>query len=328
MDHDRIAGELVRALRGSRSQIAFSRRLGSRCNLAYAWESGRRFPTARRFFEAAALSGIDAAAALGRFLRTSPAWLADCPPASRDGVVALLAELRGQRSILDVARATGASRFQVARWLSGQSEPRLPDFLRLVEATSYRLLDFVDALVGAGRVPSLARAWQQLEASRQAAHRSPWCHAVLRLLETEGFRARSRVRAADVARALGIEATEAASAIELLERTGQIQRSGQAWQVVEVGNVDLADDPGAVQSLKAWAASVGLDRIRSGDPGLYSYNLFCISTRDYARVEQLHRNYFRQVRALVAESSPSEQVVMLNLQLFPLLRSDAPERED
>jgi hypothetical protein len=34
----------------------------------------------------------------------------------------------------------------------------------------------------------------------------------------------------------------------------------------------------------------------------------------------LHRAYFRQLRAIVAESAPSERVVMANLQLFSLSR--------
>jgi transcriptional regulator with XRE-family HTH domain len=320
VDCDILARELVRAVRGRRTQSAFSRRIGCQSNVLYTWESGRRFPTARRFFEVAERAGIDGGAAIGAFLRSRPGWLDTERLARGDGVVRLLAELLGNRTVTDVARATGKSRFAVSRWLSGQTEPRLPDFLLLIEATTYRLLDFVAALVDPSRVPLVRDAWRELEAARQAAYVSPWCHAVLRLLEIERVRALERIDAADVAAELGLSIVAARAALELLEATGQIERAGARWRVKQTLNVDLAQDPEAVRRLKVWAGEIGLERVAAGRDGLYSYNLFCVSERDYAELQRLHRAYFRQLRAIVAESQPSERVVMANLQLFSLSR--------
>jgi transcriptional regulator with XRE-family HTH domain len=315
-----LAQQLIRAVRGRRTQEAFSRRIGCRSNVLYTWESGRRFPTARRFFEVAERAGVDTSKALRSFLRSEPEWLSGKRLLQEGGVERLLEELQGNRSISDLARATGKSRFAVARWLSGQTQPRLPDFLSLVEATSYRLLDFVAALVDPEQVPVLRPGWRALMAARQAAYTSPWCHAVLRLLETERMAALPRISDADIAAELGLSIVEARAALELLEATGQIEREDGRWQVKQTLNVDLASDPAAVQRLKAWAAELGLRRITSGSEGLYSYNLFCVSEADYQKLQGLHRAYFRQLRAIVAESTPSERVVMANLQLFSLSR--------
>ena len=46
LDFERLSRELLVALRGQRSQVQWSRRLGYRSNVAYAWESGRRWPNA------------------------------------------------------------------------------------------------------------------------------------------------------------------------------------------------------------------------------------------------------------------------------------------
>jgi hypothetical protein len=46
-------------------------------------------------------------------------------------------------STLRLARRIGFDRTTLWRWLRGQSQPRLPDFLCFLEATSLRLLDFV-----------------------------------------------------------------------------------------------------------------------------------------------------------------------------------------
>jgi transcriptional regulator with XRE-family HTH domain len=305
-------------LRGRRTQRAYSRLLGCRSNAPYTWESGRRFPSAERFFDIATRSGVDVPRALTGFFRTRPAWLREGQAVDRDLVVDLLSELRGQRTLVELARATGLSRFRLARWFAGETEPRLPDFLALVQATSYRLLDFVAAFVDPEGMAELQAPWRALQASRRAAYSVPWCHVVLRLLETRAFVGKESCAAIDVATALGITPSEAETSLELLEQSGQIERADRSYRVRQLDNVDLADDPERVKELKAWAARLGLERLEQGRQGLFSYNLFCVSERDYGKIQQLHRAYFRQLRALVAESHPSERVLMVNMQLFPL----------
>ena len=89
------------ALRGSRSQTAWSRRLGYRSNVAYAWESGRRWPTAAETFRACGRAHIDVEASLTRFYGTRPAWLDTFDPSTPEGIAAFLDDLRGSTSITD-----------------------------------------------------------------------------------------------------------------------------------------------------------------------------------------------------------------------------------
>lgn len=317
IDATQLARQLIRALRGDATQEAFSRTLRCQSNVLYTWEAGLRFPSAGRFFDVVSAAGLAPSQCVARFLRTSPSWLERTALNQAEGVSEFLAELKGQRSIADLARATGKSRFAVARWLAGETQPRLPDLLTLIHASSYRLPDFVASLVDPARVPLLAKTWQQLEASRQAAYAAPWCHALLRLIETERFSA-AQSDLSRMAGLLGLSHKQAEEALTLLEHSGQIVRDGQQLRVQSTDNVDLAQDPKALRTLKAWAARTGLSRIERGQPGTYSFNIFCVSERDYRRLEQLHRNYFRQLRAIIAESTPSERVVMTNLQLFAL----------
>ena len=66
MDFARIARELLVAIRGHRSQTAFSRWLGYRSNVVYSWEAGRRWPTGAEFFRVCQRAGVDVVAALER----------------------------------------------------------------------------------------------------------------------------------------------------------------------------------------------------------------------------------------------------------------------
>ena len=186
MDLDLLSRELLRALRGRRSQTAFSRRLGYKSNVAYAWESGHRAPTAAEALRAAARVGVDLAAAFRRFYRSDPAWLAEADPTTPSGVAAFLRDLKGETPVARLTEQSGLSRFRVARALSGEAEPRLADFLRLVQAMSMRGLDLCVALVDPAALPSFHALWERMEAQRRLASEQPYTQAVLRALELAG----------------------------------------------------------------------------------------------------------------------------------------------
>jgi hypothetical protein len=222
---------------------------------------------------------------------------------------------------------SGRSRFQISRWLSGASEPRLPDFLCVLEAASLRLLDFLASLVDPTKLPSVAPAWAQLQRARRAAYEMPWSHAVLRVLELEQYRALPSHRAGWIANRLGLSLDEETRCLEMLERTGQIERVGKRYAVAQVLTVDTRQNPAAGRKLKVWWSRVALERIERGEEseGLFSYNLFSVSEADYQRLRELHLAYFRQLRSIVARSQPAERVVLANVQLFGLdSSSDRP----
>jgi hypothetical protein len=211
MDYEQMAAELIRALRGRRSQLAFSRRLGFRTNVVHTWEAQRRWPTASRSLAVAQRAGVDPKAALTRFYRTVPPWLPALAPASREFVTRFLEDLRG-------------------RWLKGEAEPRLPDFLRLIEAMSLRVLDFVAALVDPNELPSLSARWQKLEAGRRAAFDLPWSHAVLRVIELESYQ-RTPHRPGYIAEQLGIGQEEEKRCVDALLGSGQLDWDGERYRV-------------------------------------------------------------------------------------------------
>ncbi len=318
MDFEAIARQLLRALRGSRSQVAWSRRLGYRTNVAYSWESGRRWPTAALALAAAARAKIDVRAAIRGFYRTPPPWLEHQDPATPEGVAALLRDLRGATPILDLARRSGRSRYAVARWLSGDAEPRLPDFLRVVEAASLRLLDFLAGLTDPARLPAVAQAWKRLETHRAAAYEMPWIPAVLLALELADYAALPAHDDGWIARRLGVAPEIEARCLEVLAESGQIRREGGRWAPDRVLTVDTRHDPEAERRLKTFWAGVGRDRLGAGAPGLFSFNVFTVSAADLQRLRELHLGYFRALRSIVAESTPGEHVAVANVQLFAL----------
>ncbi len=317
----------MRALRGERSQEAFGRRLGCRANTIYTWESGRNFPTAARMLAAAKRGGIDVEAALVRFYGRRPAWLdgdqADVAldPCSPEGVRRLINDLRGSTTTVALTARVGRTRFAVARWLKGEAEPRLPDFLSLLEATSLRMLDFVACLVDPSSLPSIADTYHNLEATRRAAYDVPWSQAFLRGLELADYRALPTHQPGWLATRLRLSPPLEDECLSLLERAGQIRRdSAGRFVPTMITTVDTRRDPAAAQRLRMFWRETGNERLRSApaDTSISAYNLFGISRADLARLFDLQRSYFREMRAIIAASEPAEELVLANMHLVQL----------
>ncbi|MCB9675893.1 MAG: hypothetical protein H6737_12295 [Alphaproteobacteria bacterium] len=143
------ACQLMRALRGSTSQVAFSRQLGYRSNVAAEWEGGRRFPHALELLRICEALEIDAVGALRELAPESAALVdpADLGP--------WLDHLRGPVSQTLLARRAKRSRHQIRRWLTGTAVPRIPDFLVLLDALTHRPATFASRLVDLREVPAL-----------------------------------------------------------------------------------------------------------------------------------------------------------------------------
>lgn len=314
MDYEVTAKELVRALRGARSQVSLSRRLKRKSNVLHAWETGTRYPSASDLLQLAQLSGGAPAALLNRF--------APCRGATLPGLVSsFLNGASRDRPQAELARALKVNRNTIARWLSGETEPRLPQLLAFVAATTQRLLEFLGGLVDPARLPSVAAAYRDLERQRRLAYTRPWSHAVLRALELEAYRALPRHRPGFIAERLGITPAEEQACLTALLEAKQIRRRAGRYVVARVLAVDTRDDPAGNLALKRhWfgVASGELERRGIEPDALASYNLFAIAEADLARIRQAHLDYYERVRAIVAESKRPSRIVLTTIGLLPL----------
>ena len=317
MNHEALASQLLRALRGRHSQAALSRRLEYRSNAFKIWESGRAFPSAARTFAIAKRVGKDTRVGLMRFLgKTAPSMLG-VDLTTGAGVARLLRHLRGRMRVGAIAEATGRDRYAISRWLKGTTQPRLPDLLRLVDAMTHRLPDFVAILVDPSELPEVAETWALLERSRQVARTLPWSHAVLRALELEQYRALPQHEEGWLGAYLGLGLENEKHCLQALQASHQIRWNGSHWEATHALTVDARGDPEAGRNLAVWGAELGATRIAAGGTG-YAFNLIAISAKDLQRLRRLQQEYFAQLRAIVAASEPAEHVAIVNMHLLDL----------
>jgi hypothetical protein len=309
---ERVARELVRAIRGSQSQVAFSRRLGYASNIAADWESGRRSPTIEETLRAAGRRGIDVPAAFAAFhARTAGAL-------DPEDVSKWLVAVRGSVTNREIAALTGFSEHRIGRWMRGASHPRLPQFLVLVDAITRRCSDLVAALVPIEQVPSLLAVHEARTRVRRLAFDLPWTTAILTQL---GVVQPHPDPAPIVARSLGLETAEVQRVLRLLTDAGVVASTPDGLRVVAPLTVDTQATDADLQRVREHWSDVSRARLSAPLPvDRFAYNVFNVSFADLQRIHALQAATYHEIRAIVAASTPSETSALLltHLLAWPL----------
>lgn len=305
------AAQLLRAIRGGRSQRAFAMRLGYRGNPITDWERAKRSPTACEMLRASELCGLAATQAFEHFARLPP------PKPCHDArsLAVWLNALRGDLPISELATRVERSRYTVGRWLAGRTQPRLHEWLQLVDAITERVHDWVAALVPISEVASLASAHYRAEAVRTLAAKQPWTEAVLRVLETQHYRNNPEVGHATLAAWLNVEPSTLQAALEGLIQTGILQRAGERYEALRPLSVDTR--PAAIAALKRHWLGVAQKRAADVIPhDWFGYNVISCSQKDLQRIRDCLRRAYQESRAIVAASEPSETSALLLMNLI------------
>ena len=138
MDFKQTSREVIRNLRGKRSQLQLSQKLGFRGNQIYRWESGQRDVAWTDFLRLSRACRKDVLQSLHRVFG---------PQAQIDDARALVYFLIGESTLISLSRETGISRQALSRWLKGQSEPSLAQVFLLVHHCHHVLHELLQELV-------------------------------------------------------------------------------------------------------------------------------------------------------------------------------------
>lgn len=326
--YQQVACELLRAMRGKRSQVALARRLGYRGNPVTDWERGVRHPNAKEALRVAAACRLPIRDAFLELTPLDPPTLSARERASaqaqsrgREWVVhPWLTALRGSLSNTELATRLGVSRYTVSRWCSGDTDIKLHELLYYIDVLTGRVHDWVAALVPIERVPSLLQQFERASAVRNVAVEHPWTEAILRVLETERYRDDPALAHATLAATLGISDDTLRSALDGLVRAAVVSpredpRGNVFYAALRELSVDTRTHPNAIRTLQQHWLGVALERSKRGEPDWFAYNVFSCSEADLARVRDCLKRGFRQSRSIIAASAPNERTGLVLMQL-------------
>jgi len=301
-----LGGQLVRALRGRRSQRRLSHQLGFRSNVLYRWETGLREPSVSEVFALAAAVGVDVRRSLieldGRLATGLPAQVRS------PRFVSAFVQTLWQGSVVELARRLDMHPSALGRCLRGQVGLRLPRLLQILDVSVGRMLDFVAAFVDPDALPAARDAWKRLTLARRAAELAPLSEAVLALFETRGYR-EHRVHSSElVAAQLGIDVSTVETTVELLERIGWIRADG-IYRVASRRDVDTRTlPPESFARLKRFWTEEIARRYDASTPPRSSYVVFSTSEDRLVRIVAILGRAYQQVREILREPEPEDEV--------------------
>jgi transcriptional regulator with XRE-family HTH domain len=262
--------------------------------------------------------GINVRAALQPFLqRHLSDRLRSLEPSSPEFCAQLLRELRGAASIKGLAERARISRSALSRILAGIAQPRVPLFLRLVDAATRRVLDLLSGFVNVDKLPAAGSEWRRVQALRRLAHENPLSEAVPRFLELDAYAKLERHVSGWIAERLGITLEEEESTLADLAAVGVIDWDGNRYRIDRARSVDTSRSQ-PQRALRAYWTEQARKRITEGGQGGFAYLVFSTDDATLTAIEELRLRFFRELRALVAASARADRVAVTNVQLFAI----------
>lgn len=306
----RLLTELLREIRGRRSQSALSATLGYRFNQVYRWESGSTrmtWPDFVRFSEACGIR-FDQFCELLR--------LPSCAGDSQ----ALLQNLVGSTRVSLLSRESGISRFVLANWLHGNSTPPVGFVFHLLRLRSM-LIPALNTVVATAKLPCLKDELEIFRLTNRLFTKFPLAAAVYLSLEMKPYVDHPGHSVETLAEATGIPADKIDYLLQLLEKGQFVEKRSGKYVRRSSALIDLraADDNSDDDSRLFWTEAAGRALRSSSRPptsGHFAYNMFSVSEQVLEQIQHATVKLFREVQTLVAnDPGPPTKLELLAIQL-------------
>jgi transcriptional regulator with XRE-family HTH domain len=314
MDYATLVFQLVRAMRGRRSQQWLSRRLGFKGNQLYRWESGLRTMDWRDFLRLAKICQFDVGRALNKSIGYSlPA----------DQSANLVRFLIGESKVSTAAATLDLSPQIVRRWLRGATEPPLSQMLRMLDLFQGRLLDWIEQLCPRAELACLRERRAEMHARRELSFIFPVANLIVAALESEPYRHRRRHKRGVIAARLGISVELEVQIIEHLRQAGIIAWTGQRYEIQPRGMEIFSKDPALTLKQRHYWTQVADEFLKTAttlpQSSMFGWSVFAVSDTAYRSIQEKFRECYAQIVGIAnSDLAPRQAVKMVNLQCIDL----------
>ena len=144
INYSTLTQELIKGLRGKKSQNYYNKRLKQKTNQIHRWETGKSKITWVEFMRLLQLFKIDFRLLLNRFFRFQ---------GDVESISLFLTHLFGNKKISELSKTVQLSEFKIRRILNGSSPAYLADILKIIDLLNrFRFLGFLNALIDLNKI--------------------------------------------------------------------------------------------------------------------------------------------------------------------------------
>lgn len=310
-DYLRLQTDLVRILRGKRSQAQLSRLLGYGYNQVHFWESGKTKLGWVDFARLCQKTRAPLSAALREVLSYYDSPLK---------VPGLVKHVMGENRVLEYARTTGISRFKLSRWIYGRSEPTLAEVLELIELSTSEFYSFV-SVVCAGKIPETIRDRMESDVRcLELYEKYPWLSLIFCALETRGYLDLRAHSDTFLAKRTGLGLPLVKAAIEDLRAAHLIVFENHRY-VPKLQKLNIRGSAEWRRKIvRFWkeAAQENFDATFGKPQTRHSFKVFNLSEEGFEKVLQAYTRFFNEVGLLInSEKTASDRFFLMSVDFLP-----------
>jgi hypothetical protein len=313
---------LLRELRGKRSQVQLSRLLGFDFNQVYRWESGLTRIHWKDVTKICKVCKVD----LKKILEESTGYFG---PLSRTDK--LVQHLIGTEKLTPLAKITNISRFVLASWVKGRSEPTLEGVLELMKNRDHLDL-FIDTIASPESELRLGSEITSKKSGRQILYENPEAAAVLMALDLAAYKKLDRHDAIVLGSWVGLDKSEVQKILQKFESLGIVELRDGKYQRSQLGFASSRGDfKGEFKLRKYWIErGLQVDDARTGfdERDTFGFLIFPVDEKKRLRIREAYEEFANFVFNVAQEDQDdNDQLIAMTIQLFGLTKVLTPVKK-
>lgn len=323
IDYLALRKELLRALRGRRTQGQINQLLHKNYAQAYRWESGRKKMYWNDFLVyCQACRQYDA---MANSLRQITKYQGDLHN-DADLLHFLLGGTKASRFI----KKTGCSKGQAYRWLAGDSEVPLEIILKSMHIFDKSMFAFLFNFVDLSKLPSVAEWARHEKLENDFYHSHPLSAAILVALTTPQYKRLYQHDNHVIAKLTGEPLHVIDDYIETMTKLGMIQQKGGKLYVSE-RSLNIYSNPRDEYKVRDYWTQRASRKLQKADERLkmskFGFRIFAMDKQRYEHVMQRLSSVYQDMMSSIREELPDETEAVADDSATGETKNKAPAAE-
>lgn len=297
-----LAQELLRSLRGTKSQAYVNKKLGFTGNQVYRWEKGLRHIDWSDFVKVCRVQNVD----LLKIFQVHFGY----KEKSVDGAL-LVQYFVGNLPMKEAVQTTGFSRSVLTKWMKGATSPQLHHILQLIEFPNQLLLNFLREVVGTYKFQSLEKYENHIQKLKDFYYAEPMLVGITAFLETSCFETKKEFVAA-MAQTFQTSEEHIEGLLKRMVQLGLLEDTKSVSRVKTRSTDTRGSFEGSVNLRKYWYRYTlrVLEKLQPQETNhLFPFVVFCVSEKADKQLREAHYQYLARLRAIAEEDTGDKTVV-------------------
>ena len=286
MDYISLQTDLVKILRGRRTQDYLNKKMSYQFNQVHKWETGKVRISWLEFIKLCQVGEKDLSGTMKACFSYS---------GSLKNSANLVQHFTANHKKTEIVAELNISRSTLSRWLNGVLIPDAVQFFQLMHLYSSDFFFFVEELAGSRNIPSLKAELDKEHAYLKAYEKYPWLSVLLSALDITSYR--DNPTTSQLAKICKLPVSSVKEAVEDLVSAGLLVWNGKQW-TAEIQKINFRGSRTGTRqvgryvyerTLQGYPCAFGNEDMR------YSWKIFSLNRTQYDVMIQKYTEFFNEL---------------------------------